>query len=250
MNAHEALQKTLQICGEAREEWDTAPEGMKAGKLLVALCTPTLRYRDDINQIHAVALGHDTELKTRNRLRQLLNEVHAYDHKMNNESWDENDADGNGARPPNGDDYNALYRMVLLALAGIGMTTTIDRHDEPKPAPPAIEREGAAYFASKETAAHRQEIARACTIIRQMRAAVVGHVRPSPEATAAADAFLAQHDPEPKTVTLKLTPWAVEALASAVSSYSMLQRPSLTAVELMALDDLHRQVQEQTDPIF
>jgi|GEM_PF-5931835 len=38
------------IIGEVHDKWD---EGMRAGKLIVALANPTLKYRDDISGIHA-----------------------------------------------------------------------------------------------------------------------------------------------------------------------------------------------------
>jgi len=39
------------IIGEVHDKWD---EGMRAGKLIVALANPTLPYRRDITEIHAV----------------------------------------------------------------------------------------------------------------------------------------------------------------------------------------------------
>lgn len=47
-----ALEAALRIADEARKEWDRAPSTMKAGKLLIALTDPTLRYRADITAIH------------------------------------------------------------------------------------------------------------------------------------------------------------------------------------------------------
>lgn len=45
-----ALQSVLKIAEEIRLKWD---DGQRAGKLLVALIDPTLRYRDDTSAIHA-----------------------------------------------------------------------------------------------------------------------------------------------------------------------------------------------------
>jgi hypothetical protein len=55
----EALRTALKVAGEAREEWDRAPSGMKAGKLLIALCDPSLKYRADITAIHAALSTHE-----------------------------------------------------------------------------------------------------------------------------------------------------------------------------------------------
>lgn len=49
-----ALGTALRVAEEARKEWDAAPTGMKAGKLLIALSDPKLHYRADITEIHAV----------------------------------------------------------------------------------------------------------------------------------------------------------------------------------------------------
>lgn len=49
----EALRAAIRVAEEAREEWDKAPSGMKAGKLLIALSEPSLKYRADITAIHA-----------------------------------------------------------------------------------------------------------------------------------------------------------------------------------------------------
>jgi hypothetical protein len=56
-NAHHeliaALETAIKVAGEARDEWDRAPNGMKAGKLLVALAgSPKLNYRADITGMH------------------------------------------------------------------------------------------------------------------------------------------------------------------------------------------------------
>ena len=48
-----ALETAIRVAGEAREEWDKAPNGMKAGKLLIALSDPSLKYRADITEMHA-----------------------------------------------------------------------------------------------------------------------------------------------------------------------------------------------------
>jgi hypothetical protein len=52
-----ALDQAVEVAGEAADEWDAAPDGMKAGKLLVALAGRLKGYRPDIDQIHAVAKG-------------------------------------------------------------------------------------------------------------------------------------------------------------------------------------------------
>lgn len=48
-----ALVDAICVAHEACEEWDKAPEGMKAGKLLVALSGELTGYRADIDAIHA-----------------------------------------------------------------------------------------------------------------------------------------------------------------------------------------------------
>jgi hypothetical protein len=57
VNSHnelvEALQTAVRVAEEARKIWDAAPDGMKAGKLLIALSDPTLNYRADITKMHA-----------------------------------------------------------------------------------------------------------------------------------------------------------------------------------------------------
>jgi len=45
-----ALQSLMPIVEEIHAKWD---EGMRAGKLLIALMDPSLKYRDDITAIHA-----------------------------------------------------------------------------------------------------------------------------------------------------------------------------------------------------
>lgn len=47
------LAAAVQIAGEAAEEWDKAPEGMRAGKILLALAGHRPRYRPDTDAIHA-----------------------------------------------------------------------------------------------------------------------------------------------------------------------------------------------------
>lgn len=51
--AYAALTMAIQIAEEARVEWDNAPSGMRAGKLLIALSGNLPRYRADIDRIHA-----------------------------------------------------------------------------------------------------------------------------------------------------------------------------------------------------
>lgn len=48
-----ALQSAIKIASEAADEWDKAPAGMKAGKLLLALCGHLKGYRADIDAVHA-----------------------------------------------------------------------------------------------------------------------------------------------------------------------------------------------------
>lgn len=54
----DALQSAIRIADEARLEWDRAPQGMKAGKLLIALAGGCKGYRADIDAIHAVIAKH------------------------------------------------------------------------------------------------------------------------------------------------------------------------------------------------
>lgn len=49
---HNALKKATEIAEEARQEWDAAPQGMRAGKLLIALGGFLIGYRGDIDLIH------------------------------------------------------------------------------------------------------------------------------------------------------------------------------------------------------
>lgn len=46
----EALKHAVRIAGEAQKEWDAAPDGMKAGKLLIALAggIPGYKYHTDL----------------------------------------------------------------------------------------------------------------------------------------------------------------------------------------------------------
>jgi len=48
-----ALSMAIRVADEARIEWDTAPNGMRAGKLLIALSDARVKYRADITEIHA-----------------------------------------------------------------------------------------------------------------------------------------------------------------------------------------------------
>lgn len=50
-----ALTNAVEVAGEAADEWDKAPDGMKAGKVLLALAGRLKGYRSDIDQIHAAA---------------------------------------------------------------------------------------------------------------------------------------------------------------------------------------------------
>ena len=49
----EALESAIKVADEATREWDAAPAGMRAGKLLNALSRRALHYRADIDAIHA-----------------------------------------------------------------------------------------------------------------------------------------------------------------------------------------------------
>jgi hypothetical protein len=53
MNHEQALCRAIKIADEAREEWDKAPSGMRAGKILIALSGHLPGYRADIDEIHA-----------------------------------------------------------------------------------------------------------------------------------------------------------------------------------------------------
>lgn len=54
-----ALKTAVKVAGEAADEWDKAPEGMKAGKLLIALSGGLPGYRRDIDAIHAALAKMD-----------------------------------------------------------------------------------------------------------------------------------------------------------------------------------------------
>jgi urease accessory protein UreF len=49
----EALKAAIKVAAESQREWDAAPSGMKAGKLLIALAGGLPKYRADIDEIHA-----------------------------------------------------------------------------------------------------------------------------------------------------------------------------------------------------
>lgn len=49
-----ALKTAIRVADEAHDEWDRAPSGMRAGKILLALAGHLPRYRKEIDQIHAV----------------------------------------------------------------------------------------------------------------------------------------------------------------------------------------------------
>jgi hypothetical protein len=52
--ASDTLTAAIEVADQARDEWDTAPAGMKAGKILIALSGQALRgYRFDTDAIHA-----------------------------------------------------------------------------------------------------------------------------------------------------------------------------------------------------
>jgi hypothetical protein len=64
-----ALKAAVKIADEARDEWDAAPAGMRAGKILIALSGRLKRYRADIDAIHAAIakaeqLGAEGEKRT------------------------------------------------------------------------------------------------------------------------------------------------------------------------------------------
>ncbi len=48
-----ALEHAVDVAEEARKEWDAAPQGMRAGKLLIALGGNLPGYRADIDAIHS-----------------------------------------------------------------------------------------------------------------------------------------------------------------------------------------------------
>lgn len=47
-----ALRSAVTVANEAAEEWDKAPAGMRAGKILLALAGHRHRYRPDTDAIH------------------------------------------------------------------------------------------------------------------------------------------------------------------------------------------------------
>lgn len=61
-----ALAHAIKVAEEAREEWDEAPSGMRAGKILIALAGGCPGYRRDIDDIHE-ALARSTKRKRRER---------------------------------------------------------------------------------------------------------------------------------------------------------------------------------------
>lgn len=50
-----ALRLAIKVAGDAQEEWDKAPSGMRAGKILIALAGGCPRYRQDTDEIQAAA---------------------------------------------------------------------------------------------------------------------------------------------------------------------------------------------------
>lgn len=60
----QALETAIRVADEARAEWDKAPDGMKAGKLLIALSDPSLKYRADISEMHAALAAAKGEAMT------------------------------------------------------------------------------------------------------------------------------------------------------------------------------------------
>lgn len=57
----EALRKAIAVADEARIEWDRAPSGMRAGKILIALAGGVPGYRADIDGIHAALARAEKE---------------------------------------------------------------------------------------------------------------------------------------------------------------------------------------------
>lgn len=53
LTTKEALERAVKIADEARQEWDAAPQGMRAGKIIIALSGHLPGYRIDIDEIHA-----------------------------------------------------------------------------------------------------------------------------------------------------------------------------------------------------
>jgi hypothetical protein len=58
------LVAAVRIAGEAAEEWDKAPGGMRAGKILLALAGHRPGYRADTDDIHASLAGLDAVAMT------------------------------------------------------------------------------------------------------------------------------------------------------------------------------------------
>jgi hypothetical protein len=56
-----ALSTAIKVAEEAAREWDTAPEGMRAGKLLLALAGHVKGYRADIDSIHAALTSQEPQ---------------------------------------------------------------------------------------------------------------------------------------------------------------------------------------------
>lgn len=65
LTTKQALERAIMIAGEARREWDEAPSGMRAGKLLIALSGELPGYRADIDEIHtALAAAIEADLQS------------------------------------------------------------------------------------------------------------------------------------------------------------------------------------------
>ncbi len=47
-----ALKSAVKVAGDAATEWDNAPEGMRAGKIIIALAGELKGYRSDTDAIH------------------------------------------------------------------------------------------------------------------------------------------------------------------------------------------------------
>lgn len=61
----QALARAILVAEEARQEWDVAPAGMRAGKILCALSGRLPGYRADIDEIHtALAAAVDANLRS------------------------------------------------------------------------------------------------------------------------------------------------------------------------------------------
>jgi hypothetical protein len=56
----DALETAVKVADEARDEWDAAPSGMRAGKLLIALSNRRMNYRHDITTMHAARRKKET----------------------------------------------------------------------------------------------------------------------------------------------------------------------------------------------